>query len=359
MLKVVGLVLASVLLCYGAPNKGKVKASVEGSVDSGSCEINVTAQANYLEASLYLYAPQTWVDSYQQIPEEEVECFLGMANDKSVVFSAQDEQFFNQLKDKCPNGSDKLIAFFNQINSTISSLPTNLLNSFQAFKTKMEDIQNRIKTQSPTNKFNPAIAQEAGQGFTDLIKSFSSLSTEDKSKFAEVFPKLSPFITGDKAQAYLTDLSELLDRVQAVNQDNSTGNIDALKSKFETFKNDYSAVVTEFLSQNQDGVSKASEIAGVDFAEKLKEGLNFGAWAGGVPSEGNSFQQMGEQAQGDMLYRQSQASDKAQEAQNQMAEAGNQAKEQGSSFADKMKSGAEVASNRFSNEASRDRKSVV
>lgn len=133
--------------------------------------------------------------------------------------------------------------------------------------------------------------------------------------------------------AFQNDVVEVLNKATSLGSNPNTDAVNALKTKFEAFKTDYNAVSTQFLDQNKDNIAKASEIAGVDFTARLKEGLNFGAWAGGVPADGNTFSEFGETAQNDLeeraLAAQTSSSDQAELVKTQFVAAEEDAEDKG------------------------------
>ncbi|CAD5208678.1 unnamed protein product [Bursaphelenchus xylophilus] len=380
-------------LCLAAPAPQGAPPSASASVSVGPNGLNATASATFFEATLVIVAPQSWVDSYRQIPEPGRVCFFNLTSDPSNFQSLSnpddDNQVQNLIAQRCPQGADQIKSFLDTVNSTVAQVPQSLKRLFENFATSVQGFSsqspgasgapgtpglpssgslpsipsppnapNAPNAPSPPSPPSPpsgsanlprasglsppsgfpsgsshpsgpvptlnspsgfpsssgasnlpsasgisppsgfqssgegsAAAEKAKEAVTTLVSGFHGLSNADKQKISQLFPKLSPFISGPNAEDFQSDLSTLL---KVTEEDPSEpDHNEELLSALQSFKTSFQAVIKEFVTQNKQYLDEAGQLVGQDFVNTIKTGKGFGGILGKkhgqVPDDIDSF----------------------------------------------------------------------
>uniref|UniRef100_A0A1I7S600 Secreted protein n=1 Tax=Bursaphelenchus xylophilus TaxID=6326 RepID=A0A1I7S600_BURXY len=250
-------------------------SSAEAGVKVNHRRLNATVYSKFFEASLLLYAPDSWVTAYQAIPEDEVECLLKLTHDpskfKALRNTADIELVKKLVANGCPDGAQAIGKFFDAASASIQALPEGLVEALEAFADSAKQFQDTVKeAHQAGSPISNKTVDDFKNAFTTFLTQFSDLSDADKQKTADTFPKLKAFVVGDNAKQLGTDILGLISKIgddfkeAAQNPEVQTA-LQQLQSTFKT-------VVQEYLADNQKYVDEASTLIGHNITSVLKDG---------------------------------------------------------------------------------------
>ncbi|KAI6179841.1 hypothetical protein M3Y98_00654300 [Aphelenchoides besseyi] len=262
--------------------------------------VSVDTKLRHFKGTLYLFAPQSWIDTFNAIPQQGQECLLNTFSDptNAAVTNSNDVEQAKQLAaNACPDNSAQINAFFDATESTIKSLPETFITQLKAFGEQAKQLGESFKQQAV-----PGSAPNAGapnmSGMKQKIAEFSKISAtflqqlsalpqETRQQIANAFPKLTPFIVGPNSDTFLKELTELYTTL-------SSGQFDAntLRTEGQQLKTALTAVWNDYKIANADGLQQASTLFGRDLSSSFQSGSFL---QGGMPSSMNGGDATGQQ----------------------------------------------------------------
>ncbi|CAD5205951.1 unnamed protein product [Bursaphelenchus okinawaensis] len=264
-------------LCSAAPAphlSSTFGGEMSGAAEMSKNSFNASVQSNFFEATLILVFPDTLVNLYKKNPRIRANNFKALKDPQSQ------DQVKALIQQQCPEGADKVTAFFDQAATILQQVPDSVKSLFEKFFDSVKSFQTQIQTSQ--NASQPPTQDSINQvkdAFTTLVTGIRDLSDTDKNATAQVFPKLSAFITGDDAKNFQTSLANLM----AQSPSGTTGKPDPaqlaqMKTAYQTLRTDFKKVINDYTTQNQQYLTEASQLVGNDLASKLKSGKGLGGY---------------------------------------------------------------------------------
>jgi len=255
------------------------------------CNVSAEAKSNGFLAFLYLFAPQSWITTWQAIPINGQECFIDTASNpaNSAIFEADDVQQIQQLlQNNCQNGSvTQINSFLDAIEQTVDSLPSNFIADATTWGQQAQSLGNSLKASANgtinvkqgwgSNATRQAIAQFSSIT-ADFTGKIANYSLADRQQIASAFPKLQPFISGDQSVEFLKEVTSLYQALGAGNLDTTS-----LRNITQQLKPTLQTIWQEYTTENAAGLQQAGKLVGQNLSQA---GAAFGAQPGGP---GDSF----------------------------------------------------------------------
>ncbi|CAD5205950.1 unnamed protein product [Bursaphelenchus okinawaensis] len=260
-------------IVYSKPLTSNLSVNVQG--------VNASTYSRFFEASLLIYAPDSWVSAYRAVPETEVECLLKLTHDPSQFKALQNADDVAVVKkfvaNGCPDGADSIGAFLDVISETIAKLPENLLSALAEFGDSAKTFQDAVKeAKSSGQRIGNTTLVTMKDSISTFLTKLSDLSENDKESTADLFPKLKAFIVGKNATKLQTDLVALLSSV-GTNLAGARSNPE-FKEALTNVKSSAKVVFKDYLAQNQIYLDEAAKVIGRATIDQLKFG-QFGAFS--------------------------------------------------------------------------------
>jgi oligoendopeptidase F len=153
-----------------------------------------------------VFAPDSWVEKFDAIPQEGLKCFAGVVKSfkNDEVYSNDDfDEVKAELEAKCSTYKAELSGFFGTVSSTVKSLPESFLDAAKKFGSRVKSLSQKLKkavsnkAQQRGNdpKKHAARLAKAAARFTDEL---AEISEADREQISNTFPKLEPFFSGKR-----------------------------------------------------------------------------------------------------------------------------------------------------------------
>ncbi|KAI6203991.1 hypothetical protein M3Y94_00620800 [Aphelenchoides besseyi] len=214
------VLLLGVSAVVAAPVGGNLNAQGGDPANSGFSgnlrgpggEVSVDTKLRHFKGTLYLFAPQSWIDTFNAIPQQGQECLLNTFSDptNAAVANSNDVEQAKQLAaNACPDNSAQINAFFDATEATIKSLPETFTTQLKAFGEQAKQLGESFKQQAGSAAPSvPGSAPNTGapnmNGMKQKIAEFSKISAtflqqlstlpqETRQQIANAFPQTYAF----------------------------------------------------------------------------------------------------------------------------------------------------------------------